>query len=405
MKILQVNSVCGIGSTGRIVLDLYKCAVKHTHQGAIAYGRNHNSELDSSYEISSIWGNYIHGIISRIFDRHGFGSKISTKKFIRFMKAYKPDIIHLHNIHGYYLNIDLLFSAIKEMHIPVIWTLHDCWSFTGHCAYFEYIGCEKWKYTCCNCPQKSKYPKSWIMDASKRNHLQKQEIFKSVDSLTLVTPSRWLCDLAADSFLKEYSVKIIHNGIDLDTFRPMELDKRQSLKQQLKIENKYIILGIASVWDDRKGLRYFNELSEKLSDDYQIIVVGVSERQRKLLPQNIIGIERTHNIEELAKLYSVADAFVNPTLEDNFPTTNLEALACGTPVITFNTGGSPEAIDESCGIVVEKGSVDGLVKAVENLRNNPFSPEDCRKRAMMFDKNEKYAEYIKLYEEVLAKKV
>ncbi|WP_446786922.1 glycosyltransferase [Macellibacteroides fermentans] len=404
MKIVQINSVLGVGSTGRIVLDLYNFVISDKSQAVVAYGRNHGVTFDSSYEISSIWGNYTHGIKTRIFDRHGFGSKVSTKKFIQFLRNYNPDIVHLHNVHGYYLNIEMLFCYLKEMGIPVIWTLHDCWAFTGHCAYFEYIGCNKWKNTCNHCPQKHKYPKSWLMDSSEWNHQRKKHLFKSVDNLTIVTPSEWLGELVKSSCLKEYPIKVINNGIDLNSFSPVGSLQTKNTKQRLKIENKYTVLGVASVWDERKGLRYFHELSERLSNDYRIIVVGVSERQMKQLPNNIIGIKRTHSLKELAELYSIADVFLNPTLEDNFPTTNLEALACGTPVITFKTGGSPEAIDETCGIVVEKGSAEGLVKAIEHIRNSPFSSEACRKRAMIFDKNDKYAEYIKLYEEILAKK-
>lgn len=229
-------------------------------------------------------------------------------------------------------------------------------------------------------------------------------MFSSIDNLTIVTPSEWLGDLIKDSFLKEYYIKVINNGIDLMLFTPSRAVKVSQMKQQLMIENKYIVLGVASLWNERKGLEYFHELSQKLSDDYQIIVVGISEKQKDLLPPNIIGINRTHNVEELAELYSVADVFVNPTLEDNFPTTNIEALACGTPVITFDTGGSPEAVDETCGIVVKKGSLEGLIEAIERMRKRPFPSEACRARAMMFDKNDKYAEYIQLYEYLLAKK-
>ena len=397
MKVLQINSVCGIGSTGRIVVQIHKLLKEKGYKSYVAYGRDYARDCDSTVRIGNKFDNYMHVAITRLFDRHGFGSKKATANFIEKVEKIDPDIIHLHNIHGYYVNIELLFKYIKEANKPVVWTLHDCWAFTGHCAYFDYIGCDRWKTGCYECPQKKTYPSSILIDNSKRNFERKKELFTGIKNMVIVTPSRWLAGLVKESFLKEYPVKripvkVINNGIDLEIFKPMESDFRK----RYGLENKFIILGVANVWDRRKGYDYFIKLSETLKQDEIIVMVGLTEKQKKNLPKNIIGITRTNNVKELAEIYSAADVFVNPTLEDNFPTTNLEALACGTPVVTFDTGGSPECVDESCGVVVEKGNLKELIEAIERIRLNTFNKDYCINRAKDFDKS-KYSEYLELY--------
>ena len=274
-----------------------------------------------------------------MFGKTGFASKHATKKLLKFLDKINPDIVHLHNIHGYYLNIELLFNYLKEKQIRVIWTLHDCWSFTGQCAFFDYVGCDKWQTECKNCPMLSEYPKSFV-DSSKWNYQKKKELFTGLN-ITLVTPSKWLASLVKNSYLKVYDVKVINNGIDLNVFKPTP----SNFREKYCLKDKKMILGVAGVWDRRKGLNDFIELSKLLDDNYVIVLVGLNDKQLDLLPHNIIGIKRTENQQELAGLYTTADVFFNPTYEDNYPTVNLESLACGTPVITYDTGGSPEFVD------------------------------------------------------------
>lgn len=396
MKVLQINSVCGIGSTGRIATDIHNLLIEQGHESYIAYGRNVPIKCDNPLKIGSQIDNYMHVALTRIFDNHGFGSKKATEEFVREIIALDPDVIHLHNIHGYYINIEVLFNYLKQANKPVIWTLHDCWAFTGHCSYFDYVCCDKWKSECYSCPQKSAYPASMFIDNSKKNFLKKKNIFSGVKNLTIVTPSIWLAELVNKSFLNEYKVRVINNGIDLNIFKPTESEFRQ----KYKINDKYVILGVASIWDKRKGLEYFFELSSLLKTDEVIVLVGLSEAQKKKMPENIIGITKTNNVHELAEIYTVADVFVNPTLEDNFPTTNLEALACGTPVITFNTGGSIECIDDYTGIIVDKGSLIQLKSGMHNLKKTKGEAykEKCVERAkLLFDKNERYLDYLKIY--------
>lgn len=395
MKILQINSVCGAGSTGRIATDLYKVLEEKGHECVIAYGRGTAPQGIKTIKIGTDFDNYMHVAKTRIFDKHGFGSTKATKEFIQKVKEYDPDVIHLHNIHGYYINIEILFNYLKKADKKVIWTLHDCWAFTGHCAYFDYVGCDKWKSECKKCPQKKEYPKSNLFDNSTKNLKKKKDIFKGIKDLTIVTPSEWLAKLVGMSFLSEYKIKVINNGIDLSVFKPIESDFRE----KYNLQDKILILGVASMWDRRKGLDYLVDLSKILDDSYRLIIVGVNKKQKKTLAKNILTITRTDNINELVEIYSAADIFINSTLEDNFPTTNLEAIACGTPVITFNTGGSIECINKYTGKIVNSNSVDELAVKIKSLINDKIDLVECKKQAEKFyDKNFKFKEYLELFE-------
>ncbi|AZR73927.1 glycosyl transferase [Anoxybacter fermentans] len=396
MKVLQINSVCGIGSTGRIATDIHNILIENGHESYIAYGRDEARGCDTSIRIGSKFDNYMHVVKTRLFDKHGFGSRKATAEFLNKVEKLNPDIIHLHNIHGYYINIELLFKYLKKANKPVVWTLHDCWAFTGHCAYFDYVGCDKWKTICYSCPQKKGYPSSILLDNSKNNYNKKKEIFTGVKNMTIVTPSNWLAGLVKQSFLEEYPVKVINNGIDLEVFKPTA----SNFRKKYNLENKFIILGVASVWEHRKGYKYFIELSKKIKKDEVIVMVGLTEKQKNKLPNNIIGITRTNNVRELVEIYSAADVFINPTLEDNFPTTNLEALACGTPVITFNTGGSKESVDENCGFVVQKGNIDELIYTIRKIKGqskSSYSRQCVEKAKALYNKKDNFKKYLELY--------
>ena len=341
MKILMINVVCGIRSTGRICTDLAAELEKQGHEVKIAYGRGKVPEQFHKYavRVGTDLDVYMHALKSRLFDSVGFESKRVTKKFVSWIREYDPDVIHLHNLHGYYINVEILFQYLKECGKKIIWTLHDCWAFTGHCTHFDYIGCDKWKKNCTHCPQKKEYPASCLKDNSYYNFRRKKDVFQNIPNMILVTPSNWLKTLISQSFLRKYPVNVIHNGIDTSIFKPVDYSIKERLRQEFGILNKTIILGVASVWNRRKGLDVFVALSKLLPGNYQIVLIGVDKKQAKKLPDNIITIARTNNTEELAAWYSTADIFVNPTLEDTYPTVNLEAIACGTPVITFDTGG------------------------------------------------------------------
>jgi glycosyltransferase involved in cell wall biosynthesis len=388
-KLLQINVTANWGSTGKIAEDIGRLAMESGWESWIAYGRGIPQSKSQLVRIGNDLDMKFHAIQTRLFDNHGLASVHPTKKFIRQIQEIKPDIIHLHNIHGYFLNYPILFSFLKEYRVPIVWTLHDCWPFTGHCAYYDYAKCDKWLNGCYSCPQLRCYPASLFADRSRENYNQKKKSFFGCESLTLVPVSDWLNGEVARSFLSEYNILTIHNGIDLSVFKPSKPKERY-------------ILGCASVWDKRKGLQEFIKLRNILPNDIQIILVGLSQKQIGLLPQGIKGITRTDNVKQLVDLYSSAIAFVNPTLEDNFPTTNLEALACGTPVITYCTGGSPEAIDRITGIVVPQGDIQSLSDAIVKSDNSGFSSTACRERVeKYFDKNICFKKYLDLYDKLM----
>lgn len=392
MKILQINSVCGFGSTGRIATDLYKVYEEAGHECVIAYGRGSAPEGYNTIKIGSNMDNYIHVAKTRIFDKHGFGSKRATEKFIHDVKKLNPDVIHLHNIHGYYINIEILFNYLKEANKKVIWTLHDCWSFTGHCAYFDYINCDKWKSGCEKCPQKKAYPTSNLLDSSELNYKIKKEIFTGIEDMIIVTPSEWLAKIVRKSFLKKYDVNVIHNGIDLNIFKPTQ----NNFKVENNIKGKKMILGVANVWEPRKGLDYIINLSKVLDENYKVVVVGLNKEQKRRLPENIIGIERTDTTEKLAMIYSAADVFLNPTLEETLGMTNIEAMACGTFVLTFNTGGCPETINKDSGKIILK-DIENIKCNIEVILKEGYKAKRCIQRARIFSKDLKNKEYLELF--------
>jgi putative colanic acid biosynthesis glycosyltransferase len=399
MKILQINTIMGQGSTGRIASDIHDMLKANKSDSMVAYGRQKISNGKHILRIGNNCDNYTHLIRTRLFDSHGFGSKSATIAFLKKVDIFNPDVIHLHNIHGYYINVALLFDYIKRKKKRVVWTLHDCWAFTGHCSYFDSIKCDRWKSKCYRCPLLKDYPKSIWKDRSTQNYYDKQQLFSNVKDMTIVTPSKWLSRLVEQSFLKDYKTIVINNGIDLKAFS----QRPNNFRSKYNLENMFIILGVASQWNDRKGYEYMLHLNKYLNDDEVVVIVGVTEKQKKMLPKNYIGIKRTNNVSSLAEIYSSANVYINPTLEDNFPTTNLEALACGNPVITFNSGGSPESVEKKTGLVVDPGDTLGLVKAISIMREpeNLFSSVNCIESAKSkYNKDERFKDYLKLYETI-----
>ena len=394
MKVLMINAVCGSGSTGRIVADMWALLKEQGHEAKIAYGFGMGTRVaeQDMIRFNNKPGYYRHNIAAKLTDRTGLYSTRQTKRLIEQIKQYDPDVIHLHNLHGYYINYKVLFDYLAQAGKPVVWTLHDCWVFTGHCAYFDAAGCEQWKTHCAECPLLREYPACYLGGDVYSNFETKKRAFTSVENMTIVTPSKWLAELVKESFLSKYPVEVIHNGIDLSVFKPQESD----FKERRGIADKKLVLAVANVWDRRKGLDDVLRLSEMLGEDYQVVVVGLSEKQVAAMPKNIIAIRRTSSVEELARIYSAADVFVNPSYEDNFPTVNIEALACETPVITYDTGGCAEALDAVSGIVVPAGDVRKMKEAICSA--GKLERMKASQRAQAFSAEEKYAEYLKLYE-------
>jgi putative colanic acid biosynthesis glycosyltransferase len=402
MKILQINSVCGIRSTGRICSDIAEVLSDNNIECKIAYGRFSAGVGSEKYaiKVGSGFVTVLHYLISILLNGDGRGSYFSTKILIKKIKEYNPDIIHVHNLHGHYVNYNLLYKFLAELKKPVIFTLHDCWNFTGNCTHFDYCGCEKWKLQCDHCEQHNNniLLKYWV-DASTRNYYSKKNSILKLDKIIVVPTSEWLTNIVKQSFLKEREIITIPSGIDLSRFQKIN----SQVKERYKIRDKKLILGVASSWTKYKGLEYFGKISQMLDENYQIALIGLTKTQAKKMPQNIICIKRTNNIDELNEWYTAADVFVNPTLQETQGLTNIEALACGTPVITFDSGGSPECIDEKCGIVVKRNDLMGLYKAIIYLCNDAcISEEACIERSKKYDKQTCYKKYLDLYRRLIS---
>lgn len=398
LKILSINTLPN-GSTGNIMNQILNKA-KEKHEVISYYGnwyKKINCKYSFSFSFGFYWENKLSAIVSKITGSYKFISFFGTQKLLRKITDFKPDIIHLHNLHLWVINISMLFKYIKKYNIPVVWTLHDCWAFTGRCPHFVIEKCDKWKNGCHKCTyNKEFYPAAYV-DRTKTMWELKKKWFTGVRNLTIVTPSQWLADLVKQSYLKDYPVKVINNGIDLSVFKPSE----SNCREKYHITEKYIVLGVAFDWGKRKGLDVFIDLANKLSKDYKIVLVGTDEKVDKQLPKNIVSIHRTQNQQELAEIYAAADVFANPTREENFPTVNIESLACGTPVVTFKTGGSPEIIDENCGSVVECDDNIGLMNEIIRIcETKPFTEESCLRQANKFDMSDRFQEYVELYEKI-----
>lgn len=393
MKIVQINTVCGSGSTGKICVAVSQLLTQKNIENYVLYASG-KSEYPLGIRYMTNKEVKWQALRSRILGNYGFNSKRATKRLLKELDKIQPDIIHLHNLHGHNVHLGMLCTYLKEKKIKVFWTFHDCWAFTGYCPHYDMIGCDQWKKDGCKkCPQKRRT--SWFLDRSQYLFEQKKKLFTDLD-MTIITPSQWLEEQVKQSFLAKCEVQVINNGIDLSVFYPRESDFRQ----KYHLEDKYIVLGVAHIWCVQKGLDVFIELSKRLDARFQIVLVGTDDKVDKQLPENIISIHRTNNQAELAEIYSAADVFVNPTREEVLGLTNIEALACGTPVITFKTGGSVECVDETCGDVVEKNHVHALEERIVIIcGEKAYSAESCLCKAKNFDKKDKFLGCIRLYEE------
>ena len=393
MKVLLINVVCGIRSTGRICTDIATFLESEGHEVKIAYGREsvpvefqkYAIKIGTSYDI------VVHGMKSVLLDKSGFGSKKVTQKFIEWIKSYDPDVIHLHNIHGYYINIELLFQYLRQCGKKIIWTLHDCWAFTGHCSYFTVAKCEQWKTSCVHCSQTHAYPRSFFVDDVYNNFQRKKELFVGIPNLTIVTPSVWLKNQVKKSFLNGYNIQVIPNGIDLECFIPTEGDFRKIYH----LENKKIILGVATAWSSRKGLEEFQELSKVLDPLFQIVLVGLNKKQIEKLPNKILKLGKTNSVKELAVIYTCADVFLNLGKEETMGMTTIEAMACGTPVVVSNLTAVPEVVKDEGGIILPDLSIESIVDGINRVIKKDYPYK--RYKAKMYEKNNQFKQYLELF--------
>ena len=378
MKTVQINSVYGVGSTGIIAKDLCDYINKKGIESKVFYGYGASSDKNA-VAFSSRLNVTFHVLQTRLLGKHAFYSKRPTRKLVKMLQTYAPDVIHIHQIHGHYLNVPILFDYLAKSNAKIIFTLHDCWMFTGHCSHFYHINCEKWKAGCGKCPQLSAYPKSLIFDRSKESWRDKKKYFTMLKHAVLVTPSQWLFHYLPDSFLNQYDKRIINNGIDTTVFFPKDSSR---IKKTLGLENKFVIIGIASKWLHPDNQKKAIELIQSFGDDIGIVLIGVTQKQRLLLPEKTVCIPFVTSREELAAYYSLGDVFINLSLEDNFPTVNLEAMACGVPIIAFNSGGNAEVISGDIGFSISTGDFSGIKEAVKLIQQSKKDYRNfCRETA------------------------
>lgn len=402
MRLLQICNEGNTGSVGTIAESLGKFVLEKGWESYIAFGRFQRPSASKLIKIGSDVDILSHGLETRIFDNHGFGSRQATKNLIKKIENIQPDLIHLHHLHGYFINVDILFKFLLKTNIPVVWTFHDCWSFTGHCTYFDFVNCDKWKTFCNECPQIHEYPKSIFLDNSNHNFTLKKQLFTSITRLTVVSVSNWLDNLVSNSFFKNTNHLCIYNGIDLEFFKPIE--NSESIKIKYNLKGKFVILGVATTWDRRKGFIDFLELAKYLKNDETIVLVGLSSDQRKDLPSNVIGLPKTENRSELANLFASADVFLNLSTEETFGLTTAEALASGTPVIVYDKTASPELVNKESGYVVKKNDYLAINKAIAEIKENrkEFYTSNCRLRACtLFNSKDTFNSYFQLYNKMI----
>lgn len=367
VKYLFINTMAGVRSTGRIAADQCRALAKQGHTCVLAYGRIFGGEEETCRDIQTMYfgshmGVRLHALRSRFLDDVGAGSKAATRRLLRWVREFDPDVIWLHNLHGYYINLELLFGYLRTCGKEIHWTLHDCWAFTGHCVHFDYVGCERWKTGCHHCPEKKTYPSSILRDNSEKNFIWKKNLFTGIPNLNLRVPSNWLKERVEQSFLGEYPVEVVYNTVNREVFRPTP----GPFRSKYHLEKKYVVLGVANMWYDRKGLNDFYALSELLEEPYQIVLVGLTEAQIQKLPSKILGLTRTESVEELAQIYSAADVFVNPSYEETFGMTALEASCCCTPTIVYRGTACEEIARQFGGTVVDKGP-EHLLEAIRKI--------------------------------------
>ncbi|MDY3266608.1 MAG: glycosyltransferase [Phocaeicola sp.] len=394
-RLLQINVVANSGSTGRIAERIGSLAISNNWESFIAYGRWANKSDSKLIKIGNKFEIILHGINSILFDKHGLSSSIATQKLIKTIIKINPDIIHLHNIHGYYINYKILFEFLKQYNKPIIWTLHDCWAYTGHCVHYTAIGCCKWKVLCNKCPYSYSYPKA-LVDRSQKNYLEKKKAFTSINNLTIVTVSEWLKNEVKQSFLNKFDIKKIYNGIDTSIFHPCD----NNVKVNYNIRDKFLIISVATQWIKNKGLDDFLELSKSLGEKDIIMLIGLTKQQIKKLPQNIIGIPNINNINELINIYSAADLYISFSTEETFGMTIIESMSCGTPVLAYKSTASPELINDKVGKCIQPHDINSACEFINEVKakGKAFYIESCIHHVKeKFDINKTISQYITLY--------
>lgn len=403
-KLVQFNSVANWGSTGRLAEDIGDVAMSYGWDSYIVFGRQYNPSTSHLLRIGGKVSVFSHVMLTRLFDRHGFGSFYATKQLLKKFDEIKPDVFQFHNVHGYYLNLPLVLKYATEKKIPIVWSLHDCWSMTGHCSHFITVGCDRWKTECHDCPRKKAYPNSWLVDSSRKNFREKKRLIEAVPQLTIISGSEWLAGIASQSYFKGRDIRFIPDGIDTDIFQPR--NNGVELRKKHGLEGKFVILATGTVWGEDKGISDYGRLREMLSDEYAIVLVGMDEAALATAPKGVIGLPRTKTPVELSEYYSMADCVMSLSKMESFGLTPVEGFACGTPAIVYNTTALPELITPETGFVAKFLDVADVKKKVEMLKEKgklAYSKK-CREIAVeKYDRKRCYAEYLKVYEQLIGR--
>ncbi len=404
--LLQINSCINVNSTGRLAEDIGNVAISNGWESYIAYGRDYRPSRSHEIKIGNKFSVTSDILMTRLFDLHGHGAYFATKRFLHELETIKPDVIQLHNIHGYFLNHHLFFDYVAKRDIPVFWSLHDCWSMTGHCGHFVGVGCDKWKKECHHCPLLKDYPNSWLIDSSRRNYNDKKRLFNSLPRLTIIPTSEWLGNLVRQSYLKNHNIIVIPDGVDTTIFSP-QIERSMEIRHKLGLDGKFVVLASGTVWADYKGIPYYIKLRESLSDDYAIVFVGMSTTDIERLKPSCKGIimnPRTNSIEELAAYYTMADCVMSLSKMESFGLTAVEGYACGTPAIVNNSTALPELITKKTGFVVNSDNIQDIIEKLNVMRRNgkDYYSKSCRELALrQYSKEAAYSKYLKLYSQYL----
>ncbi len=403
MKVLQINGVAKSGSTGKIVSGIAKELYDSGNTCLIAYSGNRETFTGDNYfkignRICTKW----HQILAFLFGDAGFHSSIETRRLIRYIKREKPDIVHLHNIYSFYLNVAVLLSFLRKSNIRIVWTIHDCWAFTGKCTHFIFTGCQKWKEECYSCPLKSEYPQSFLLDRTKSLYNLKKKLYMGLNNqMTLVCVSHWLKSIVDQSFLGNFPNTVIYNGVDIDVFNSVITE---DMRKKYHLDNKFIVLGVSNGWGKNKGLQSFLDLSKIVDESIRIVLIGLSQEQIDALPKNILGLSKTKNAEELKNWYNAADGFVSFSKAETMGMVVAEALSCGTPAIVMPTTASPELVDASTGFINNSATPAECyqhIKKIQQLGKGYFSPNCIRRANELFSSSGNYAKYVELYKKIL----
>lgn len=395
MKILFIDVNCKISSTGKIVYDLFTECRKEGHEAAICYGRGTKIDEQNILKFGLDIETYFHAFMTRLTGLTGCYSFFSTRRLLKFMEEFKPDVVHIHELHAYFVNLFPVTDYLKKKNIKTVWTFHCEFMYTGKCGYaYE---CEKWKTECGRCPKLRDYPSSMIFDFTKRMYRDKQKLFKDFNNLTIVSPSQWLADRIKQSFLSDKRINVIHNGIDIrNVFYPRQFDH---LKVKHNIKDEKIVLAVApDLMSERKGGRHILDLAKRMkNENVKFILIGVEDLDKNF-NDNVIALERIGNQQELAEYYSMANVFIICSLKETFSQTCAESLCCGTPVVGFESGAPETVFDKLYATFVPYCDLDSLQEAAQNILNGKNISNECANYGKdAFSKDKMYEEYMNLY--------